>query len=139
MDNSNQSQIELKQVITSDDKDKNNRQLLTGNDIQVQTERIKDVINMNTMIPNDSLIISDEEKTMDQHQNIVAMTYTKNPRIVEIVNDLVQSSTINVTGHFTADLNPLVGYADEPLLPLSKACAPLCHIFHNLLKSMNAH
>lgn len=29
--------------------------------------------------------------------------------------------------------SPLVGYAEEPLLPLSKACVPLINIINNLL------
>lgn len=30
-------------------------------------------------------------------------------------------------------LDPIVGYAQEPLLPLADACAPLVHIVHNIL------
>ena len=30
------------------------------------------------------------------------------------------------------DLGPIVGYAEEPLLPLAEACAPLTDILHDL-------
>ncbi|CAF4155613.1 unnamed protein product [Adineta steineri] len=30
------------------------------------------------------------------------------------------------------ELSPILGYSEEPLLPLAQACAPLNDIFHNL-------
>ncbi|CAF1444055.1 unnamed protein product [Rotaria sp. Silwood1] len=35
---------------------------------------------------------------------------------------------------FKLDLSPVVGYTNEPLLPLVKACAPLSNILYNLSK-----
>ncbi len=45
---------------------------------------------------------------------------TVNPTIMDRMDD------------FNMDLSPIVGYAEEPLLPLVKACAPLANILHDL-------
>jgi hypothetical protein len=41
----------------------------------------------------------------------------------------ISTSTVN---NVETSAGPIVGYADEPLLPLVKACAPLTNIIHNL-------
>jgi hypothetical protein len=38
----------------------------------------------------------------------------------------------NIINEITADLGPIVGYADEAMLPLSKACSPLANILHDM-------
>ena len=48
---------------------------------------------------------------------------------VTIEFNQMQSQTMNV---IKADVEPIVGYAAEPLLPLVKACTPLNDILHNL-------
>jgi hypothetical protein len=53
-------------------------------------------------------------------------------------NDVIRNEqTVNLTimdniNDFNLDLSPIVGYADEPLLPLVKACAPLTNTIHDL-------
>jgi hypothetical protein len=57
---------------------------------------------------------------------------TKNRRIVEattIENILKGSDAIN---NIEKDLDPIVGYAKEPILPLTEACAPLKSIICDL-------
>lgn len=49
---------------------------------------------------------------------------TRNRRAVE-AGDVEQSLT-------TTDLGPIVGYAEVPLLPLARACAPLNDSMYNL-------
>ena len=56
------------------------------------------------------------------HQSNVSRT--NNCRIVDIIAPEAISTVTN--------LAPIMGYADEPLLPLFKACAPLTHIVHNI-------
>mgnify|MGYP001079030179 FL=1 len=53
---------------------------------------------------------------------------TKNRRVVEEAH-LIPANSIN---DIEGDLNRLAGYADEPLLPLYKACAPLTNILYQL-------
>ena len=55
-----------------------------------------------------------------------------NCRIVEITAATVNSTVTTVKKDTKSDPDPIVGYADEPLLPLFKACAPLSDITHNL-------
>jgi len=55
-----------------------------------------------------------------------------NIRIVEhtSVEENLESTSVNIdTG---AHLDPILGYADVPLLPLTKACAPLATIIYNI-------
>ena len=59
-------------------------------------------------------------------------TSTRNPRIVEDVSTKTNATTTNITNHIGTNPPPIVGYADEPILPLFKACAPLIDIIHNL-------
>ncbi len=57
----------------------------------------------------------------------------KNNRVVDVVimkQDQLYRESIN---DIKVDLAPIVEYADEPLLPLIEACAPLIDIIHNLL------
>jgi hypothetical protein len=58
---------------------------------------------------------------------------TKNSRVVDVViteQNQLYTETLN---DIKADPGPIVGYAEEPLLPLAEACAPLIDIIHDLL------
>jgi len=44
------------------------------------------------------------------------------------IDEITTDANIN----YETDLDPIVGYAQEPLLPLTKACAPLNNIIYNL-------
>jgi hypothetical protein len=69
---------------------------------------------------------------VEDSSNAQDSSMTKNPRVVEAVVEEPRLSTINIINDINADLDPIVGYAQEPLLPLSKACSPLANILHNL-------
>jgi hypothetical protein len=82
------------------------------------------------------------EEILDQRQMAIVMEasdnastalITKNRRIVEDTIEELCLLTTHIIGDIRADLGPIVGYAAEPLLPLSKACSPLNNIIHNLL------
>jgi len=62
------------------------------------------------------------------HSDNNSMRY--NCRIVEEVINRKQSQTLV---NAEADLSPLTGYSEVPLLPLFKACAPLVGIIHKIL------
>lgn len=57
---------------------------------------------------------------------------TENCRIVEVISAEENVPTVNTNINTGVDLAPLVEYAEEPLLPLVKACAPLISIIYNL-------
>ena len=65
--------------------------------------------------------------------NAVNDPMTKNRRIVETVTEDQTMTSENIISNIKVDLGRLVGYADEPLLPLPTACAPLINIVHDLL------
>ena len=58
---------------------------------------------------------------------------TKNRRIVETATEDQTITSKNISSNNKVDHGPVVGYADEPLLPLPEACAPLINIVHDLL------
>ncbi|CAF0897257.1 unnamed protein product [Adineta steineri] len=69
---------------------------------------------------------------LEDYNNISADPMTKNRRVVEITVKAPDFTTTNITNDIKADLGSIVGYADQPLLPLYKACAPLTDIIHNI-------
>ena len=56
---------------------------------------------------------------------------TQNPRIVEVIEKSIVTTTNNVND-IKADLSAIIEYAEEPLLPLSEACLSLTSILYNL-------
>ena len=81
------------------------------------------------------------EEAFDQNQvavitddsNTAAHTYiTKNRRIVDATTEEPNLTTTSMVNDIKADLGPIMGYAAEPLLPLSKACSALNNILYNL-------
>lgn len=55
-----------------------------------------------------------------------------NRRIVDAIDREVTAMVTTVNEDEKIDPLPIVGYADEPLVPLSKACAPLMSLLHDL-------
>ena len=55
-----------------------------------------------------------------------------NFRIVDVTPNKHISRTMSISNATEIDPGPIIGYADEPLLPLFKACAPLADIIHNI-------
>ena len=57
---------------------------------------------------------------------------TNNRRTVEVVEEQLTLTTSKIINNVETDFGAILGYADEPLLPLVKACAPLTNIILNL-------
>lgn len=83
-----------------------------------------------------------EEDIFDQkHVTITKMmsdqrsdtSHRQNRRVVETNSDRRTFRTSTITGELKMNRDPIIGYAQEPLLPLFKACAPLMNIIPNLL------
>ena len=55
-----------------------------------------------------------------------------NHLIARMITQEVSTSETNTENDAEMGLTPITGYADEPLLPLFKACAPLIDIIHDL-------
>jgi hypothetical protein len=87
-------------------------------------------------IKSDSPLIKDQRREimmLEDVRNTKTDSMTKNQRMVDIIimeENQLYTETMN---NMKVDLTPIVGYAEEPLLPLVEACTPLIDIIHNLL------
>ena len=82
-------------------------------------------------------LISNEVETPDQRHVAVALEDSNNiptDSIENIEAAIVEPSlaTTNTITDIRTYFGPIVGYADEPLLPLHKACDPLAEIIDNI-------
>jgi hypothetical protein len=144
--------------ITIDDQQNDRQVMSTDINIQAeltaimlddeQTNDLQHSVNTNVEINSDLShrfdgphVITNGEEILDQSQVAVAIedsdtapdaSLINNRRIVETVNEAANLRTTNIINDISIDLGPIVGYAEEPLLPLFKACAPLTDIIHNL-------
>lgn len=83
----------------------------------------------------------DTEETSDRRQAIVTIGHadnlpngpmTRNRRVVEVITEQSNLATTDIISDIERGFNPIVGYAAEPLLPLSEACYPLNKILNDL-------
>ncbi|UJR12013.1 hypothetical protein I4U23_016191 [Adineta vaga] len=83
-------------------------------------DRVDLIMGRNVNIENElaTLILNDNNHSM-----------RINHRVVDRITDESILSTMN---DFKSNVNPTDGYAEETLLPLSKACSPLMNILYNL-------
>jgi hypothetical protein len=144
-------------TMTLDKEEMNDQRLVKGKDVYVQTDRtpimldeeetdfrrhaVNEDVEINNNSPHKFHILhlnSNREETLDltvvmkDSRNAPDDSMTKNSLVVEPTTEETNSTTTNIINDIRADLDPIVGYAREPLLPLSKACAPLTNILHNL-------
>jgi hypothetical protein len=115
-------------TLTSNDAESNDRRQLIGKDVEVNTDlrRIGDRVYV-TMTKKEQVVV-----TVDGSDNVLLDSMTKNRRIIETSSEGPKLTTISTVNDTREGFNSIVGYAEEPLLPLSKACAPLVNILHNL-------
>jgi hypothetical protein len=119
--------------ITLDEQQANYWRLITSNDVEIEGNSLS---RLGGLQPN-----INEEEPLDQSQmtepvtdsgNPLDNSITKNSRVVEKTTEEPRLTTTTMVRDNREDHGPIVGYAEEPLLPLSKACAPLTNILHNL-------
>ncbi|CAF4405746.1 unnamed protein product, partial [Adineta steineri] len=65
------------------------------------------------------------DSTDDQRRTMILEQDQQDQKLTETVTK--DSSKSDGT-----EISPILGYSEEPLLPLAQACAPLTDIFHNL-------
>ncbi|CAF4170637.1 unnamed protein product, partial [Rotaria sordida] len=90
------------------------------NDSQQNTEEYVDQ-------RQETIISEDTNETIDNAS-------TRDRIYVEHNREEINSVIMNDVNDFKKSSNPILGYVDEPLLPLVKACAPLNDILHDLSK-----
>jgi hypothetical protein len=144
----NHLQIELT-ATTLDNNETNKQPHVLRKDANTQTKRIKSknvrvqteqtaltfddehTNDQQPLLPKDVEIKNDSLHQMDGGETLDA-SMTKNRRVVESDTEKQNLRTTNIINNIKPDMDPIIGYAKEPLLPLSKACAPLSPIIHNL-------
>jgi hypothetical protein len=122
--------VQAEQTATTfDDEETNDHPQVLSRDVEINSDSPNtfDSLNLNL----------NEEETPDQIQvddsdNPLDDLTTTNSRVKKAMTDEQNLTTKNIINETGADVDPVVGYAEEPLLPLSKACAPLAKILHNL-------
>ncbi|CAF1350425.1 unnamed protein product [Adineta steineri] len=74
------------------------------------------------------------EVTRDQRQTMIPKEDSTIDRNTTNQQDqkLTETVTKDITKSDGTEISPILGYSEEPLLPLAQACAPLTDIFHNL-------
>ncbi|CAF3710597.1 unnamed protein product [Rotaria socialis] len=84
---------------------------------------------------------SNTEEILDQRQVTVELqdfenaspdTMNKSCRFLEVTMEKLNLTNTNTISYIREELSHMVGYADQPLLPLYEACAPLIGTIHNV-------
>jgi hypothetical protein len=88
------------------------RQELINEDVESLFDDTIDV-NRNQMI-----------ETIENSGNTLNNSITKNRRVVDVLIENLNLPSVSITDNIKINVSPIVGYANEPLLPLHKACAP---------------
>jgi len=121
-------------IITLDDKTMKNRQKEEEENDEIMGDPSHKFDGLNLTI--------NEEGRIDQRQMVTAVgdandsngpIILKNARFTEAVSREENFETkTGITDTIETDPGPIVGYAEEPLLPLKEACAPLSDILRDL-------
>ncbi|CAF3919940.1 unnamed protein product [Rotaria sp. Silwood2] len=110
-------------IVERNDEEVNDQQSVQTLGFQAKSDSISKPDNLNTN--------SNEENTIHDSNAIIAAEDTNNITVPTATRNNRLIAVGGVTG-IKEDLDPVVGYAAEPLLPLHEACVPLSDILHNL-------
>lgn len=130
-----------KQKATREDNEQNTETTIAVNDKEIN-DCSESVINKKIKIKSHLSQKSDESylnsNTDDQKPEITVIEDADNmmyessrkpSQAVDMEHNLMNTSSIN---DIETGAGPIIGYANEPLLPLVKACAPLINLIHDL-------
>ena len=124
-------EVELTAIIF-DDEERNNPRDVMSNDVET-----------NSSLPNEHEMVhlNLNTETFDQSQVAVPLKNSNNAsvsfmekscQIVDVAMEESNLTTTDLIDDIIEDPRPILGYANEPLLPLYKACVPLTEIIHNI-------
>lgn len=94
--------------------------------------------NSDPMHGNGILDEHDVTLQMEDCDSLLDTPTMSNHRTVDVIAERLYSRPTTVFGDARKNLGPIMGYANEPLLPLAEACAPLVDIIPNLQKYVQA-
>jgi hypothetical protein len=128
----NQIPIEKTAIVLDEEKTDNQQRAMSQNiELNNDSTHIFDRPHSN-ISGGETLGQSQVTKPMADSGNPSDNSTAKNCRFLEIINEEPSLITTNIINHSKEDLGPIVEYAEEPLLSLFQACAPLTSILHNL-------
>ena len=146
--------LELGSHTVNNNKEPNDQPQIVNKDVNVRTELTETINTISDEEANDptinselsntlnslDLVISDNQTfdheqlaiTVENPDNTPHTSIFTNRRIVDVTFEKLISTEANVVDALRTDFDPVMEYADEPLLPLFEACAPLTDIIDNL-------
>ena len=114
-------------------KEANDRRHIVNDDTSIKKDSARLIDNMHLfMDPGETLDLTQLDVAISDSGNVKDGAMRNNRRVVESFSQEPNSILINIANNAPAESGPILGYAQEPLLPLSKACAPLTDIVHNI-------
>jgi hypothetical protein len=120
-------------TIMIDDEATNDQPHLMSEDVEIKSDSLHNFDELHLNL-NEQEILDKIQVTIaiEDSDNALGDSMTKNSRVVDTSAEEPNLITTNIINDIRADIGPVVGYAEEILLPLFKACAPLTNIVHNL-------
>ena len=121
-------------AITHDSERRNNQRHVISNDVEAKNDPLHELNGLH-------INVTEEEETLDLTQMVLVRKdsrdtsdelRTNNRRLVDTFIEGSELASAKIISDIEATLTPILEYADEPLLPLLEACAPLTDIICNL-------
>ena len=122
-------------AITHDSERRNSQQHVISNDVEAKNDPLHELNGLH-------INVTEEDETLELKQTVVVIVgsdetsdepKTNNRRLVDTFTEGSKLASAKIISDVEVNLTPILEYADEPLLPLLEACAPLTNIIYNLL------
>jgi hypothetical protein len=123
-----------KTVVTPHDEEMNERRQVMGNEVEIPSHSSNEIemahLNLNKYETLDQRQVA---LTVEDFDNVRRDPMTKNHRVIQATIKELDLTTTTIINNIITEPGPIKGYADEPLLPLLEACAPLTDIIDDLI------
>ena len=121
-------------AVMYDSEETNNEHHIINNDVEVKNDSMHEFEGLHfNSAEEEPLDLTQMAVIMEDTGNTSGEPITTNRRLVDNLAEESNLASVNVISDIEATLTPIVEYADEPLLPLLEACAPLTGMITNLL------
>ncbi|CAF0847257.1 unnamed protein product [Didymodactylos carnosus] len=118
-------------AITPDDGETPDRPHVMTKDVGIKSDSPLKFNSLHLNLNAEEIVDQRQVTVAAEEDNTTGDCINLNRRIVEAIVGEQKLTTTNIND-IKMHLGPIVGYAEERLLPLSKACAPLTNIIHDL-------
>ena len=121
-------------AIMYDSEETNNEHHIISNGVEVNDDSMHELDGSHFILIEEELLdLTHMAVVVEDSGNAEGDPVTTNRRLVDTLVEEPNLTSANIISDIEATLTPIVEYADEPLLPLLEACAPLIGIINNLL------